>query len=84
MASTIPIRNQREFETLSHNLFDPTITDAKAEGILNAMEKIIRASMEGVPHPDEETTQLKAPATAGARQGGPAPKEKRPLQSFYK
>lgn len=84
LASTIPIRNQREFETLSHNLFDSTLSDAKREGILNAMEKIIRSSMEAVPSPDEETTESRAPSTVRAQQGGTAPKEKRALQSFYK
>jgi len=46
LASTIPIRNQREFETLSKNLFDPNLTDATREGILDAMERIISQSMQ--------------------------------------
>lgn len=41
LASNIPIRNQKEFETLSEQLYDSTISDARAEGILNAMERII-------------------------------------------
>lgn len=44
-ASTIPIRNQKEFETLAHDLYDPTINDAAREGILNAIEKIIMDGM---------------------------------------
>lgn len=44
-ASTIPIRNQREFNVLADKLFDPSIRDAEAEGILEGMEKIIRDSL---------------------------------------
>ena len=43
--SSIPIRNQKEFEAMSHDLMDPNITDAYAEGVLNKMEKIINDSM---------------------------------------
>lgn len=46
LASTIPIRNQMEFETLSHKLYDPNITDSEAEGVLNAMERILKDSEE--------------------------------------
>lgn len=46
MASSIPIRNQKEFETLAHDLYDPTIRDEKRAGILDAMEKIISDSIE--------------------------------------
>lgn len=45
LSTQIPIRNQREFETLAHNLYDPSIPDSQREGILNAMEKILRDSM---------------------------------------
>lgn len=45
LSTTIPIRNQKEFETLAHELYDPSITDAKAEGILNAMQHIISSSI---------------------------------------
>ena len=45
-ATNIPIRNRIEFETLAENLYDPTTTDAKAEGILNAMERIITNSLQ--------------------------------------
>ena len=48
LASTIPIRNQREFETLSENLYNPNLTDAEAEGILNAMERILSSSAQGI------------------------------------
>lgn len=43
--SSIPIRNQKEFEAMSHDLMDPNITDAYAEGVLDKMEKIINDSM---------------------------------------
>lgn len=41
-ATTIPIRNRIEFETLADKLIDPSLPDAEAEGVLNAMEKIVR------------------------------------------
>lgn len=44
MATTIPIRNKLEFETLAESLYDPDITDAEAEGVLNAMEQILTRS----------------------------------------
>jgi hypothetical protein len=45
-ASNIPIRNQIEFQTLAEELYDPSITDARAEGVLNAMERIINNSLQ--------------------------------------
>lgn len=45
LASAIPIRNQQEFNTLADQLYDPTLTDASREGILNAMERIISQSV---------------------------------------
>jgi len=45
-ATNIPIRNRIEFETLAENLYDPTTTDAKAAGILDAMERIITNSLQ--------------------------------------
>lgn len=44
-ASNISPRNQKEFETLAGNIYDPSITDDQREGILSAMERIIRNSM---------------------------------------
>lgn len=46
LASTIPIRNQAEFETLSGKLFDPSVSDSGRKGILNAMKRIIQNSLE--------------------------------------
>lgn len=44
-ASTIPIRNKSEFETLAHKLYDPSIQDAEREGILDALADIIKRNM---------------------------------------
>lgn len=52
LASNIPIRNQREFETLAHELYDPTIPDYKREGILDAMERIITQNMQQYETPE--------------------------------
>jgi len=41
LSTNIPIRNRQEFETLAHNLYDPTIPDSQREGILNALQMII-------------------------------------------
>jgi len=46
LASNIPIRNQREFETLAHDLYDPSLPDDAREGILQAMEAIIMGNMQ--------------------------------------
>lgn len=44
-ATNIPIRNKMEFETLAERLYDPNVTDAEAEGILDSMERIISGSL---------------------------------------
>jgi hypothetical protein len=70
LASTIPIRNQAEFETLAHNLYDPSIPNAQRKGILDALEEIIVRNMrayqdedssmnEELPMENEESTQEK-------------------------
>lgn len=46
LVSNIPIRNQKEFETLAHDLYDPNLTDAASKGILDAMEQIISQGLE--------------------------------------
>lgn len=53
-ATNIPIRNKVEFEVLAEELYDPTITDAKAEGILNAMQRIIENSMKATDGSERE------------------------------
>lgn len=45
MATSIPIRNQKEFETLAEGIYDPSKSNAEIEGSLNAMEKIISRSI---------------------------------------
>lgn len=44
-ATTIPIRNRLEFETLADKLYDPLAKQEEIEGSLLAMERIIRNSM---------------------------------------
>jgi hypothetical protein len=44
-SSNIPIRNRQEFEVLAEDLYDPTISDDEAEGVLEAMEIIIKKSL---------------------------------------
>jgi len=68
-STNIPIRNRIEFETLAEGLYDPTITDAKAEGILNAMERIIKNSLQAA---GGETFQNQRPGSlAGSNQRPP-------------
>lgn len=74
-ATNIPIRNRLEFETLAEKLYDPTTTDATAEGILNAMERIITNSLQAA---GGETLQNKlSMESAGTNQ-------RPPLSSFRK
>lgn len=70
LASTIPIRNQKEFETLAKDLYNPSLTDAQADGILNAMESIISRSMgQGIGMQSDQTREQS--------------KERPPLSSFH-
>lgn len=73
LASTIPIRNQMEFETLSSKLYDPSLLDSEREGVLNAMERIITQSLQqyGTPTQTTQPTQ-------------PQVKERPPLSSFHR
>ena len=41
-ATTIPIRNRLEFETLADSLHDPTLTNEEIEGNLDAMTRILK------------------------------------------
>lgn len=72
-ATNIPIRNRLEFETLAEKLYDPTTTDATAEGILNAMERIITNSLQSA---GGETSQNKPSI------GSIGSKERPPISSF--
>lgn len=44
-ATSIPIRNRIEFETLAEKLYDPSVRDKEREGILDAMERIVSNSL---------------------------------------
>ena len=61
LATNIPIRNRIEFETLAEKLYDPTIQDAEAEGILNAMERIIKGNMGGLQNPSDSSNKSDRP-----------------------
>lgn len=73
-ASSIPIRNKQEFEKLAGHLGDPNITDARAEGILNAMEELIQGNLNQYQMGEEEesvrsnvNTSKKPPLTSFIR-----------------
>lgn len=46
LASTIPIRNKSEFETLTGLLNDPSITLDEMDGVLDSLERIITQNMQ--------------------------------------
>lgn len=69
-ATSIPIRNRLEFETLAEGLYDPNITDATAEGILNAMERILSNSLQsagGEMGQSNNSNQQRPPLTSFQR-----------------
>lgn len=79
-ASNIPIRNRQEFETLAHDLYDPSISDDARMGILAAMRRIIQNSIQSLTPPEGMESQSRV-----AVQKTPTGAQKRPpLQSFYK
>lgn len=45
LSTTIPIRNRQEFETLAEKLYDPTILDAEALGMLEKLRGILEDSL---------------------------------------
>ncbi len=45
LSTNIPIRNRQEFETLAHNLYNSSLPDSEREGILNALESIIKGNL---------------------------------------
>ena len=61
LASTIPIRNKVEFETLAEELYNPNNSDATNLGTLKAMKKIITQSMNIYDDDDEVPNGLKKP-----------------------
>jgi hypothetical protein len=77
LASNIPIRNQMEFATLAEKLYDPSVTDDEAAGILNAMKRIISGNLQRV--------QLGGfGEDSGISEGQPPMKERKPLTSFHR
>lgn len=73
-ASTIPIRNKSEFETLAHDLYNPDLTDASREGILDAMQKIVENSLKSLSPQGQDATG----------QQNIQQQERPPLQSFMR
>lgn len=71
LSTSIPIRNKAEFETLAEKLYDPSITDAEAEGILDGMERILSRSAQSLS--DNEGEEKESP-----------PKKKKSLTSFIR
>lgn len=78
LSSNIPIRNKAEFEALAENLYDASLPDSQREGILNAMERIIRNGLESIS-PEE---QQEIPSRM--RQETSNKKERKPLTSFVR
>jgi hypothetical protein len=77
LVSNIPIRNQKEFEVLAHDLYNPNLSDDAAAGILDAMEQIIT---QGLSEDESGKSQNLSSIT-----GKSTPKEggKRPIQEFF-
>jgi hypothetical protein len=70
LSSNIPIRNKAEFEALAEHLYDPSVPDSEAEGILDAMESIIQRSL-------GEKDSIRTSSQSNR-------KEKPPLTSFFR
>lgn len=73
MSSNIPIRNRQEFEVLAADLYDPDKSKEEAAGILDAMELILRGSLESeegarsIQQPSQIYQQNRPPLTAFGR-----------------
>jgi len=80
-ASNIPIRNKAEFEKLAGHLGDPSITDDQAEGILNAMERIIQNSMQ--QYQGNENVQMRGPSPSSKPSQTGKPENKQSLQDIF-
>lgn len=52
--SDIPIRNKAEFETMAHSLYDPSLSDATREGILDSLQYRLEEAMKGYEDEEEE------------------------------
>jgi len=80
-SSNIPIRNRQEFETLAHDLYDPSISDDAREGILSAMKTIIQNSMKSFTA-QEEAQEHQTSEASPSRE--PTSNERPPLTSFFR
>jgi hypothetical protein len=58
LSTNIPIRNRQEFETLAHDLYDPSIADAQRKGILNALKFMLenRIKEDSGQNPDKKVS----------------------------
>lgn len=74
-ATSIPIRNRIEFETLAEKLYDPSLPDKEREGVLDAMERILNNSLQSVQ--SEMGGQQ-------PQQPQQAPQNRPPLESFMR
>jgi len=57
MASTIPVRNRLEFETLAEKLDDPTLPIEELEGTVKAMKRFVSNRLKGRKEIAEEETE---------------------------
>jgi hypothetical protein len=80
-ASNIPIRNRQEFETLAHDLYDPSISDDSRDGILAAMKRIIQNSVQQFEAPEGEEADQPRGASPSREK---AQKERPSLTSFLR
>lgn len=75
LSTNIPIRNRQEFEALAHGLYDPTMTDAEAEGLLDGLESFLIRTL----GKKEENKLLNK-----TKEEGKEPTKRPPLSSFKK
>jgi hypothetical protein len=86
LMSPLTIRNEKEFNEMIQGLYDPDITDAEAEGVLNAAEDLIKQNLDierskgkkGSKGKKESKTTKKSTETK--EEGIPKP----PVTSFFK
>jgi len=57
LATTIPIRNRLEFETLSQGLYDPNAKQEEIEGALEGMQRIIQNNLGATGSPQQQQPQ---------------------------
>lgn len=79
LASTIPIRNKQEFETLTGQLNDPSITLDEMDGVLDALERIITQNMQESGLNLDTEQEISIP-----KRSNKSNDKKPPLNTFYK